>query len=589
MQDRLFEAQTFPTDFPLKQFRRPVILAPHPDDEVFGCGGLLALWANEGVHAKVVVLTGGQAQGEGIERELESRTAAALLGNYCLDFWSLSDRELRTTPMLVQRIADYLKESQADILLVPALHEPHPDHQACALAGLWSLERLPKIIDLCFYESGTALVHCTHVVDITSVQMQKMQAMHAFNSQEDVQPYSSRIAALNHFRALTLGPHAQAAEAFQWFPLVQNGWPALLSGLDPLFLHQRGQAVWVQDLPLVTVLIRTTGDPRLEQAIASVCLQNYAQLEIVVVAAHGELQPPVWADSLTQDIRWVSVGEALTRPQAANLALDNAHGKYCIFLDDDDLFTSGHIDKLVQGLRPLAGVYAIHTDTQVIDAQSNEVLRYDRPYQSQRLIFSNTFPIHSVLFERSLVTVHGCRFDESLPVLEDWDFWLQVSMHTTFAHVAGCSAIYRYNDRSQLQGDAQHPHHHLQLRQQVMLKWQEHLPADKIAAAGAWYAQQLDHAEQHWTYVAKKLAQAQQVLERNELDKQLAEQRLEFVQHGLQQALQEKASSQQELQDARQMLQHERALLNSIYHSRGWRLLTKLRYIKEYFWRGVPR
>lgn len=585
MQDRLFEAQTFPANFPLKQFQRPVLLAPHPDDEVFGCGGLLALWSKEGVQPKVVVLTGGQAQGESVQRQTESQIAASQLGNYSLDFWCFPDRELRCTPALVQRIAAYLEEVQADILLVPALHEPHPDHQACALAALWSLAKLPQIIDLCFYESGSALVHSTHVVDITSVQAQKMQAMRAFSSQENVQPYSSRIAALNHFRALTLGPHAQAAEGLQWFPLAQKGWPALVSGLDPLFLHHRGQAVWEQDLPLVSVLIRTVGDFRLEQAIASVCVQNYAQLEVVVVAAHGDLQPPAWLIGQPL-VRWVSVGSALTRPQAANLAIDSAHGKYCIFLDDDDLFAPGHIEKLVQGLRSLTGVGAIHTDTQVINAQGKEVLRYDRPYQSQRLIFSNTFPIHSVLFERSLVTLHGCRFDELLPVLEDWDFWLQLSMHTTFAHVPGCSAIYRYNDRSQLQGDEQHPHHHLQLRQKVMLKWQKCFSSEKIVAAGAWYAQQLDHAEQHWAYAAKKLVQTQKTLEQYELDKQQVNQELVLTQQNLLQALRDLSHSKEETQNVREMLQHDRAVLERIYRSRGWRLLTKLRYIKRYFWKG---
>ena len=56
IQDRVFEAQTFPQAFPLEQFHRPVLLAPHPDDEVFGCAGLLALWAQRGVQAQVVVL-----------------------------------------------------------------------------------------------------------------------------------------------------------------------------------------------------------------------------------------------------------------------------------------------------------------------------------------------------------------------------------------------------------------------------------------------------------------------------------------------------------------------------------------------------
>ncbi|MBF6631331.1 MAG: PIG-L family deacetylase, partial [Comamonas sp.] len=515
MQDRLFEAKTFPQPFPLEQFHRPVLLAPHPDDEVFGCAGLLALWAQRGVHAQVVVLTGGQAQGEVIQRQVESQAAAAVLGGYALDFWHLPDRNLRCTPELVQRIADYVQAHQADLLLVPALHEPHPDHQACALSALWSLVQLPRPVDLCFYESGTALVHCTHLVDIASVQAQKMQAMQAFSSQEEVQPYSSRIAALNHFRALTLGPQVQAAEGFQWLPLAQQGWSALLPALDPLFLHQRGQAIVPQDLPLVSVLIRTVGDSRLEQAIASVCAQSYPQLEIIVVAAHGDSQPPAWFDALPHQARWVCLQRPLTRPQAANAALDHAQGQYCVFLDDDDIFAPGHIDKLVQVLRQQGNMYAAHTDTQVVNLQGQEVLRYDRPYQSQRLIFTNIFPIHSVLFALSLITKHGCRFDETLPVLEDWDFWLQVSMHTSFVHVPGCSAIYRYNDRSQLQGD-EHAHHHLQWRQQVMHKWLSRLPIQRIGAAGAWYSQQLDHTEQQRAYAEKVLQQNEHTLQQTQ-------------------------------------------------------------------------
>ena len=150
IQDRVFEAQTFPQAFPLEQFHRPVLLAPHPDDEVFGCAGLLALWAQRGVQARVVVLTEGQAQGEGAQRQAESQAAAAVLGGYALDFWQLPDRDVRCTPELQQRIAAYVQAHQADVLLVPALHEPHPDHQACALAALWSLVQLPQSVDVCF-------------------------------------------------------------------------------------------------------------------------------------------------------------------------------------------------------------------------------------------------------------------------------------------------------------------------------------------------------------------------------------------------------------------------------------------------------
>ena len=46
---------------PLPEASAVVVFAPHPDDEVFGCGGALALHARAGVSVHVVLLTEGEA------------------------------------------------------------------------------------------------------------------------------------------------------------------------------------------------------------------------------------------------------------------------------------------------------------------------------------------------------------------------------------------------------------------------------------------------------------------------------------------------------------------------------------------------
>lgn len=414
MQDRLFEAQTFPQPFPLSQFQRPVVLAPHPDDEVFGCGGLLALWAQQGVRAQVVVLTGGQAQGDGVQRQAESQAAAEHLGHYGLDFWQLPDRELRCTPMFIERIAAYLEAHQADILLVPALHEPHPDHQACALAALWSLGQLSRVIDLGFYESGTALVHCSHLVDISSVQEQKLRAMQAFSSQEDVQPYSSRIAALNHYRALTLGSHVQAAEGLQWLPLPQLGWAGLLPALDPLFLHARGQAVHPEDLPLVSIVMRTQGGTVLEAAVASICAQSYAQWELIIAPTQPGLSPPAWLERPSAKILWHSSDAPADTVTATNAALVQANGSYVLVMDDSNFLPPSHVAELVQLLRQNPGLYAACL-------------------QPQRAHPGAAPAIHEVLFARSLVAQGVCRWRHAAAHTPDADFLLQVQLQTCLA------------------------------------------------------------------------------------------------------------------------------------------------------------
>ena len=69
--------------------RRVLVLAPHPDDEVFGCGGALADLAARGAAVDVLVLTDGAAAGAATSRgarriaarrAAESRAALALLG-----------------------------------------------------------------------------------------------------------------------------------------------------------------------------------------------------------------------------------------------------------------------------------------------------------------------------------------------------------------------------------------------------------------------------------------------------------------------------------------------------------------------------
>lgn len=587
MKDRQFEDQTFPKAFPLEQFSQPLIIAPHPDDEVFGCGGLIALWAAQGIKAQVVVLTSGEEQGEALRRQAESHAAAAILG-HSVTFWDVPDREVRASPMLIQRLAELIDSSQCDVVFCPALHEPHPDHQATALAVLWSLAQSQRLVDVCFYESGDTLVHCTHLLDITSVVPLKNQAMDAFASQEGAQPYRSRINARDHFRAMTLGHGAAAAEGFQWVSLAGKGWSSLLPALDPLFLHARGQAVSPEDLPLVSVLIRTVGDPALEQAIASACAQTYPGIELIVVAAHGVAKPPAWLQTIKKlPVQWVCRGEKLTRPQAANAALATAQGKYCVFLDDDDLIAPGHIEKLVQLLRNTPMARAAHTDTQVINAAGKDILRYERPYSASRLTFTNVFPIHSVLFERSLVSQSNCRFDESLPVLEDWDFWLQVSELTDFPHVAGLSAIYRYRDRSQLLSDDQHPNHHRQWRQQVASKWLTRLPAQRLTDAAAWYAEKLDHQEQLVNYTKNELTQTDQARAEAVQQHLQAEQKLEQTSELLQQsrAYIEQAQTQhnqesEQLARTQYELQESQQMLNAIYGSRGWKLLQLFRRIK---------
>src|SRR5258706_2559089 len=71
-----------------------LVIAPHPDDEVIGCGGALCRHADRGDRVSVVFLTSGELGLKRLPREeawaireREATAAAAELGIAALDFW----------------------------------------------------------------------------------------------------------------------------------------------------------------------------------------------------------------------------------------------------------------------------------------------------------------------------------------------------------------------------------------------------------------------------------------------------------------------------------------------------------------------
>ena len=200
--------------------RSLLVLAPHPDDEVFGCGGTLALAAVQGLPVQVVVVSDGGAGGDAVIRERESRRAAQVLGYDrqadAIDFWRLPDRGVRPDALLVQRIRQRLRQRDADWLLAPSPFEIHPDHLAVCRAAVdaVALEAAAgRQIQLVFFEVGQAQI-ANRLVDITAMLPKKVAAMQCFESQLAAQRYDEQLVAFNRMRAYTLGSTVTHAEAF---------------------------------------------------------------------------------------------------------------------------------------------------------------------------------------------------------------------------------------------------------------------------------------------------------------------------------------------------------------------------------------
>ena len=208
----------------------------------------------------------------------------------------------------------------------------------------------------------------------------------------------------------------------------------------------------MNSLALVSVLIRTKDRKSLLcEAIDSVLAQNYSSIEIIIINDGGaDYSTEILADYADQprNIRWLNNAGQHGRSHAANLALEDAQGEFCLFLDDDDSIDPEHIANLTKTLSN-QDIYSLaYSAVRVIaDGIAEEVPSFAHPFDPVRLMIENYIPIHAVLFKRSLLS-NGIRFDPAFDRFEDWDFWLQLAQQHAFKFINKCTASYRVDNSS---------------------------------------------------------------------------------------------------------------------------------------------
>ena len=128
-----------------------LLLAPHPDDETLGCGGLIAESCALGRELHVLVITDGTGSHAGSRawpaerlralREREALQAVGALGLAAdrIGFLGLRDtaapHEGAALDHAVSRIAAHATERDARTVLTTWRHDPHGDHVAVSLMG----------------------------------------------------------------------------------------------------------------------------------------------------------------------------------------------------------------------------------------------------------------------------------------------------------------------------------------------------------------------------------------------------------------------------------------------------------------------
>jgi GT2 family glycosyltransferase/LmbE family N-acetylglucosaminyl deacetylase len=165
-----------PRLLPLDDLPRSVlVVAPHADDEVLGCGGAVAQHAARGDAVRVLVLTAA----EGEPRLEEARAGARVLGVAEVEGLGCTDGAVGREHGLVQRLQERLEG--IDLLYAPAPSETHPDHRATAMACAAAAAPRADLRVLAYGVNRAPLAN--RLLDITPVAERKDQALAAHRSQ----------------------------------------------------------------------------------------------------------------------------------------------------------------------------------------------------------------------------------------------------------------------------------------------------------------------------------------------------------------------------------------------------------------------
>lgn len=139
--------------------RSCLVLAPHPDDELFGAGGTIMAKLAAGTAVTVAIATDGRASAhpaglsEDDMAELrcgEARRAAAVMGlrDADLRFLGFADGLLSASlPELRAAVVELIAEVSPEEILVVSALDPHPDHRSLNRAAVSASQGGPVVLE----------------------------------------------------------------------------------------------------------------------------------------------------------------------------------------------------------------------------------------------------------------------------------------------------------------------------------------------------------------------------------------------------------------------------------------------------------
>lgn len=216
--------------------KKILIIAPHPDDEIFCCSGILMNYEKQ---CDVILLTYGEKGNPGwskrrtaeVRKEEFRRVMDCFNIHNCIEL-KLPDGKVKEKVSVLRKIP----YGKYDYIFLPNRYDLHKDHGCVYSAVNREIHKKRLKVKLFEYEMWGMLRKPSHYIDITNKIDRKKELMTLYKSQEMYVDYYGRILALNYFRAIG-APPADYIECFYTKPEKTKFilWPWINKAVDFIF------------------------------------------------------------------------------------------------------------------------------------------------------------------------------------------------------------------------------------------------------------------------------------------------------------------------------------------------------------------
>jgi N-acetylglucosamine malate deacetylase 1 len=218
LESKCFNDTLQPIVMDCPQADRILVIAPHPDDDIFGAGGVLLRLAEKGAEIKTLYVTDtGNTQDTRNKIHDEAILISGKLGATAV-FLGGQSGGIAEGGLEQQALTTTLRSFRPDIILTTFLLDDHVDHRQANLILTASLNATGLSPEIWSYQIYTTVIPNV-VIDITAVMDQKEQLMRMWKNVSGNRDWAHYVRGMNAMNCRYLsGTEKRYGEAYFVLP-----------------------------------------------------------------------------------------------------------------------------------------------------------------------------------------------------------------------------------------------------------------------------------------------------------------------------------------------------------------------------------